>query len=167
MSSKSQDIAAALIVKLEAGEAAGLFSRKIKTTREWTPLLALEDIEEISVQCVPVGSVRKRESNGTWTRDVRVDIVCQKKTPGTQIEDGYVDVAWIDDHVSMLEEIDDYLADPNNADLTDEAYYLEPGRKDVDKAISSKLGVDWSPQALTENRFYGVVTVAYRVTETY
>jgi hypothetical protein len=163
--SSMQDISEALVTLLETGEAAGTFSRSILTVRSWAPLEDLEDLTEISVQAIPVGTVRKRESNGTWLREIRVDVLVRKKTPGSEITDGVVNQDWIDSHVALMEEIDDYLADQDNCDLTDTAVYIEPGDREAESSIKSRLGVEWYPEQLVNNRFFGVVRVAYRVTE--
>jgi len=140
-----QQVSDAVVRILETGEAAGTFSKSILTERRWFFLKDLEDLDGISVQVVPVGSVRERESNSTWIRYVRVDVLCKKRVPQSEIEDGLINREWIDGHVAMLEEIDDYLAgeDTTVRDPVVGMEYIEPGDKRVPGEIIRKLGVEF------------------------
>ena len=162
-------VADAVVGLLETGEAAGTFSQAILTVRRWLFLKNLEDLAGISVQVVPIGSVRERDSNTTFERYVRCDVLCKKQVPQTVISDSGIERDWIDAHVAILEEIDDYLGDDGTAtrDPADDIEYVEPGDKRAPREILSKLGIEFFEEALIENLFFGVVRVAYRVRGSY
>jgi hypothetical protein len=77
MAGSLKRVADAVVGLLETGEAAGTFSQAILTERRWLFLKDLEDLAGISVQVVPIGSVRERDSNTTFERYVRCDVLCK------------------------------------------------------------------------------------------
>jgi len=155
---------------LEAAEAAGVFSVAIQTTRAYDTDLQLEDTSIISVLVVPMLWRRRKESNGTWTRDTRIEILIRKRFAGD-----YTTVD-LDPYFELCENIDDYLADTANQVLspiitpsgTSLGEYIEPDETDVDRDIVKQLGVHWVPKHLLQYRqFTGVVRVAYQVPQAY
>ena len=169
MAGSLKRVADAVVGLLETGEAAGTFSKAILTERRWLFLKDLEDLDGISVQVVPIGSMRERQSNTTFERYVRCDVLCKRRVPQSEISDSGIGREWIDDHVAILEEIDDYLGDDGTATRDPETglEYVEPGDKRVPREILSKLGIEFFEEALIENMFFGVVRVAYRVQGAY
>jgi hypothetical protein len=81
MASKMQQVADAVVLLIEAGEAAGTFAQSIVTERIYETDLALEDTDVISVLVMPALSNRTRKSQGTWNRDVALDIIVRKRFP--------------------------------------------------------------------------------------
>ena len=164
-----QLVADAVVASLEAGEAAGSFAQAIVTEREYDSSMMLEDTDVISVIVVPVLSNRTRKSQGTWNRDVVLDVMVRKRFPQSDFNaDGSVDKERLDEYVDLLEQIDDYLADPDNHNLPTytDALYIEDDSKEADRAIVRDLGIrfPWIPQHLTEwHQYTGVVRVAYHV----
>lgn len=164
MASIVQQLSDALVLTLEAAEAAGAFARQIVTQREYDTNLELEDTDIISVMAIPMLWKRHRESNGTWMRDVRMEILVRKRFAGD------IEAVDLDDYFALCEDVDNYLADPDNQVLTTmtTAEYIEPDEEDADREIVNKLGVLWLPKHLNQYRqFTGIVRVAYHVTQNY
>ena len=173
MASVIEKLSDAVVLLLEKGEAAGAFSQAIVTEREYDPDHALED-DIISVITVPDFATRKRESNGTYIRYVRLDVTIRKRFSQSDYkqppaEEGIEKTA-IDPYIELLEQIDNYMAHPDNQVpfAMTEAEYIEPGDKDVDREVTRKLGIHWLTEDLrTMHQFTGIVRVAYEVTEAY
>lgn len=173
MASKMQQVADAVVTLLEAGEAAGQFSKSILTERQYDTRLEMEDTGTISVMVIPVRSNRTRKSQNTWNRDIVLDVMVRKRFAQSDFNaDGGVERDRIDEYTSLLEEIDDYLADPDNQKLPayTDALYIEDDSNEADSLITRELGIrhPWIDVHLTEwHQFTGVVRVAYHVEGTY
>jgi hypothetical protein len=171
MASVIEQLSNAVVLLLEQGEAAGAFSKAIATERQYDTELALEDTDVVSVIVLPTISKRWRESNGTYRRGVRLEVIVRKRFPQSEFnEAGGVERASVDEYVDLLEQVENYLAHPDNQvpfALTN-AEFIEPGDKDTDKELTRNLGVHWLTEHLqTMHQFTGVVRVAYEVTEAY
>lgn len=171
MASVIEKLSDAIVLLLEQGEAAGAFSKAIVTEREYDTELALEDTDIVSVIVLPTLSKRWRESNGTYCRGVRLEVIVRKRFSQSQFTDtGGVERSAVDEYVDLLEQIENYLADPDNqvpASMTN-AEYIEPGDKDTDRELTRGLGIHWLTDHLQAmHQFTGVVRVAYEVTEAY
>ncbi len=169
MASRLQQVAEAIVLQLEAGEAANVFSKAIATERQYDTEIALEDTDIISVMAVPVRSNRTRKSTGTWNRDCVFDVMVRKRFAQSDYNAaGGVDREQIDEYVALLEEIDDYLATPAQHQLTayPDAIYLEDDTHEADSTLTRDLGIvwPWIPRHLHEwHQYTGVVRVAYQV----
>ena len=175
MSSIAQQVADAVVAELEIGEAAGAFSRAIQTERVFDTNLELEDTSVISVLVVPMVEKRRRESGGgpdggTWIREVRLEIIVRKRYSQSDYADGKIEKESVDPFIELLEQIDDFLADPNQQVLTTmtTAEYIEPDQKGADREIVKGLGLYLLVDHLHKyHQFTGVVRVAYQVTQAY
>jgi hypothetical protein len=169
MASKMQQVADAVVLLIEAGEAAGTFAQSIVTERIYETDLALEDTDIISVLVMPALSNRTRKSQGTWNRDVALDIIVRKRFPQSAFNsDGKVEKESVDPYVDLLEQIDDWLAKPANHVLTSytDAVYIEDDSKEADSMITRDLGIRFAylPEHLTTmHQYTGVLRVAYHV----
>ena len=173
MASVMQQVSDAIVALLEAGEAAGTFSKAIVTERQYDTELQLEDTDVISVQVIPVASNRTRKSEGTYNRDTSFDVMVRKRFPQTDFnEAGGIERERLDEYVDLLEQIDNYLADPDNhvPDTYTDACYIEDDSGESDREITRDLGIriPWIPDHLTKyHQFTGVVRVAYAVATSY
>lgn len=165
-----QQVCEALVTLLEASDHAGIsYSDDVAPTRTYSTLSDLTEVSDTVVAIVaPQFTKRVRDSNATYIRYVVVDIVVRIHLTS----DASVDRATMDQRVYMLEEIDDYLADPDNHDLTLPdgaiAEYVEPTDTRADSDITEGLGAMWDSDVLdTERQVTGLVRVAYRVDEDY
>ena len=153
---------------LATADVAGVFTESLGAARAYMTAAEVEDLSSIDVLVVPSHSSRKRTSNGTYRRDVVVEILVRKRFT----EDVGDDLTNADATVSLIEEIDDYLADPENHDLTLPdgvlAVYVEPGDKRADSEITNGLGAYWHWEHVTTLRqVTGTVRVAYHTDEDY
>jgi hypothetical protein len=176
VSSIAQQVADAVVAELELGEAGGAFARSIVTERVYDTNLELEDTSIISVLVVPMLEKRHRESGGgldggTWIRDVRLEIIVRKRyAQSDYTTEGKIDKTSVDPFIELLEQIDDYLANPNQQVLTTmaTAEYIEPDQKGADREIVKGLGLYLLVDHLHKyHQFTGVVRVAYQVTQAY
>lgn len=168
--SRTQQVCEALITKLDAADHAGVaFSDIVSATRTYSTLQDLSDIGDTLVAVVaPQFTKRIRDSNGTYLRFVVVDIFMRIHLTSDVDED----LATMDQRVYLMEEIDDYLADPDNHDLTLPdgaiAEYVEPTDTRADADVLEGLGVMWDSDMLdTDRQVTGLVRVAYRIDEDY
>lgn len=173
MASKMQLVSDAVVALLEAGEAAGSFSKAISTERQYDSELQLEDTDVISVMVVPVASNRTRKSEGTYNRDILLDVMVRKRFSQSDYNDtGGIERELLDEYVELLEQIDDYLAKPANHVPTTytDATYIEDDTRESDTEITRQLGIrfPWIPAHLTEwHQYTGIVRVAYSVDVSY
>ena len=175
MSSIAQQVADAVVAELELGEAAGVFSRAIQTERVYDTRMQLEDTSVISVLVVPMIEKRRRESGGgpdggTWIREIRLEIIVRKRYAQSDYVDGKIEKQAVDPFIELLEQIDDFLADPNQQVLTTmaTAEYIEPDQKGAEREIVKGLGLYLIVDHLHKfHQFTGVVRVAYQVTQAY
>jgi len=169
MASRMQQVADALVAQLEIAEAAGSFSKSIVSERQYDTNLALEDTDIISVMVVPVRSNRTRKSRGTWNRDILLDVIVRKRFPQSDFNaTGGIERDRLDEYVDLLEQIEDYLADPANhaLDTYTDAIFIEDDSKEADSNITRELGIRfaWLPEHLTElHQYTGILRVAYHV----
>lgn len=168
MSSRVQQICEALVTELQSADASNAFGLGLETSRVYTTLLDLSGAEDTTVYVVPVHSQRKRTSNGTYRRDTVIEILVRQHL-GTDSE---IDTEMTDDLVTLLESIDDYLADSDNADLTlpdgTLASYVEVTDTRADADIRNGLGMLWLREHLQNLRqVTSVVRVAYAVDVSY
>jgi hypothetical protein len=170
MASIQEQLGDAIVLLLEQGEAAGAFSKAILTERVYDTELALEDTDVVSVLVIPTFTKRWRESNGTWIRAVRLDVIVRKRFDQSSIVEGRIERDAVDEYADLAEQIDDYLADPDNHVPFGmlNAEYIEPKDGDVDSEILKGLGVHVVTEHLKSmNQFTALVRVAYEVTEAY
>ena len=160
-----QQICEALATALDAADTAGAFASTLGTEWAYTTQLGLEvPVGTLSVLAVPALTTRRRNSNGTWRRDVVVEILVRTHLTA----DATVDQAITDAGLYLVEQIDDYLADPDNQTLTlssgEEAYYVEPTDQRAEADIRADAGVFWMRDHLLDLRqVTGLVRVAYYV----
>ena len=163
-----KEICQAVVDLLDAADEADVFTESLGAARAYMTAAEVEDLSSVDVLVVPSHSSRKRTSNGTYRRDVVVEILVRKRFT----EDVGDDLTNADATVSLIEEIDDYLADPENHDLTlpdgELAVYVEPGDKRADGEITNGLGAYWHWEHVTTLRqVTGTVRVAYHTDEDY
>jgi hypothetical protein len=164
-----QQICEALIALLDAADGADAFFEDINATRVYTTLSDLSDVGD-SVVCyvAPQFTKRTRDSNGTYRRYAVIEILVRIHLTN----DATVDRTTMDNRTWLLEQIDDYLAEETNADLTLAggaiAQYVEPTDTRADSDITDGLGVLWDSDDLDNKRqVTGLVRVAYWVDEDY
>ena len=164
-----QQICEALIYLLATADAAGAFARTLGTDRAYTTDLTLEaPVGTLSVLAVPAFTHRRRTSNGTWRRDVVVEILVRTHLDA----DAEVDQATTDAGMYLIEQIDDYLAHPDHQTLTLPdgvlAIYVEPTDMRAEADIRSDAGAMWMREHLTHLRqVTGLVRVAYYLDVSY
>jgi len=164
-----QQVCEALVLLLDAADAAGEFYETINAKRIYTTLTGLADVGDSLVTLVaPQMTKRVRNSNGTYGRYVVVDILVRVHLTN----DATDDKATTDNRAYLLERIDNYLAAEANSDLTltdsVTAEYVEPTDQRADGDIRDGLGVLWDSEDLLEKRqVTGLVRVAYWVDEDY
>jgi hypothetical protein len=164
-----QQICEAIVALLDAADLADAFYETIGATRVYTTLSDLSEVGDSVVAVVaPQMTERARNSNGTYGRYVVVDILVRIHLTN----DADADRTTMDNRVYLLEQIDNYLAAPDNSDLTlpdDEiAEYIEPTDTRADSEIREGLGVLWdSDDLLGKRQVTGLVRVAYWVDESY
>lgn len=158
-----QQICEALVDLLAAADVAGAFAETLAATRAYTAHLDLEAaVDSLNVLIVPAFTTRKRTSNGTWRRDVVVEILVRQHLTS----DATVDEATTDAGLYLVEQIDDYLADPDHQELTLPdgviAEYVEPIDQRAENEIRAEAGVGWIRDHLLDMRqITGLVRVAY------
>lgn len=164
-----QQVCEALVLLLDAADAADEFYETINAKRVYTTLRSLPDVGDSIVTLVaPQMTKRARNSNGTYGRYVVVDILVRVHLP-SDIAD---DITASDNRLYLLERIDNYLAAEANCDLSLPnsviAEYIEPTDNRADSDIRDGLGVLWDPDDLDDKRqVTGLVRVAYWVDEDY
>lgn len=168
MNSRVKEICQAVVDLLDAADEAEVFSEPLGAARAYMTAAEVEDLSAVDVLVVPSHSSRKRTSNGTYRRDVVVEILVRKRF-SDDVDD---DLTNADATVSLIEAIDDFLADPDNHDLTlpdgELAVYVEPGDKRADAEITNGLGAYWHWEHVTTLRqVTGTVRVAYHTDEAY
>lgn len=173
MASKIQSVADALVSQIETGEAAGTFSKSIVTESRFDTALEMEDTETVSVLVVPMGSNLTRKSEGTFNRDCILEVMVRKRFASSDFDtSGRVPKELVDEYVELLEQIDEYLADPDNHKLTTypEAVYIEDDSNEADRNLVRELGitVPWEKEHLQLwQQYTGVLRVGYHVEGAY
>lgn len=153
---------------LDTADTASQFAETLAATRAYTTILDVSGSTDLNVLVVPVMTTRKRVTHGGYRRDIVLEILLrQHMSTDTDFDEDVVD-----DGVELLEQIDDYLADPDNHDLTlpdtTLASYVEPTDNRADAEIRSGLGILWVRDHLQNLRqITSVVRVAYAIDETY
>ena len=168
MNNRVQEICQAVVDLLDAADQAEVFTEPLGAVRTYMTVAEIEDFSTVNVLVAPSHSSRKRTSNGTYRRDVVVEILVRKRFS----EDVDDDLTNADATVSLIEEIDDYLAHPDHQDLMLPdgvlAVYVEPGDKRADSEITNGLGAYWHWEHITTLRqVTGTVRVAYHTDEDY
>lgn len=158
-----QQICEALVDLLAAADVAGAFAETLAAARAYTAHLDLETpVDGLSVLVVPAFTTRRRTSNGTWRRDVVVEILVREHLTA----DASADRASTDAGLYLVEQIDDYLADPDHQQLTLPdgviAEYVEPTDARAESEIKAEAGVGWIRDHLLDMRqITGLVRLAY------
>jgi len=158
-----QQICDALVSLLATADTAGAFARTLGTDRAYTTSLTLQaPVGTLSVLAVPAFTQRRRTSNGTWRRDVVVEILIRTHLDA----DADIDQATTDAGMYLIEQIDDYLAHPDHQTLTlpdgELAIYVEPTDMRADADIRADAGAMWMRDHLQNLRqVTGLVRVAY------
>ena len=166
---RAQQICEALVDLLDTADEAEAFYETLGATRVYTTLGDLSEVGDSVVALVaPQMTKRARNSNGTYGRYTVIDILVRIHLTS----DVTADRTTMDNRAYLLEQIDNYLADEDNCDLTlpDDAIaeYVEPTDQRADSDIREGLGVLWDSQDLLEKRqVTGLVRVAYWVDESY
>jgi len=124
--------------------------------------------EALDVLVVPAMTTRTRTARGTYRRDVVIEILLRQHLTN----DALVAAATTDAKVYLLEQIDDYLADPDNHDLTlpdgTLASYVEPTDNRAASDIRDGMGLLWLREHLESMRqVTSVVRVAYAIDVSY
>jgi len=164
-----QQICDALVSLLATADTAGAFARTLGTDRAYTTDLALAvPVGTLSVLAVPAFTHRRRTSNGTWRRDVVVEILVRTHLDA----DADVDQVTTDAGMHLIEQIDDYLAHPDHQELTlpdgELAIYVEPTDMRAEADIRADAGAMWMREHLTHLRqVTGLVRVAYYLDVSY
>jgi hypothetical protein len=166
---RAQQVCEALIALLDAADRDEVFNEKIRARRVYPVLGDLGQVGEwVDVVIASPMTKRVRNSNGTYGRYVVVDIVVRAHLAADAAED----MATMDSRDYLLEQIENYLASPDNHDLTlpnDKlAQYVELTDTRADGDIRNDLGVLWDIDMLeTHRQITGLVRVAYWVDEDY
>jgi hypothetical protein len=164
-----QQICEALVDVLDAADTAGAFASTLAAERAYTAHLDLETpVDGLSVLVVPAITTRHRTSNGTWRRDVVIEILVRQHLN----VDATIDQASTDAGLYLVEQIDDYLADPDHHELILPdgviAEYVEPGDERAEAEIRADSGVGWIRDHLLDMRqITGLVRVAYHLDVAY
>lgn len=164
-----QQICDALVSLLAIADTAGAFARTLGTDRAYTTDLTLQaPVGTLNVLAVPAFTQRRRTSNGTYRRDVVVEILIRTHLDA----DSDIDQATTDAGMYLIEQIDDYLADPDNGTLTLPdgvlAIYVEPTDMRAEADVRADAGAMWMREHLTHLRqVTGLVRVAYHVDVAY
>ncbi len=167
--SRMQQIAEALVLLLDVADAANEFLETIGAERVYTTLTGLHEVGDSVVTLVaPTITRRMRNSNGTYSRFVVVDILVRVHLTN-DVRD---DLPTMDNRVYLAELIDNYLAAVANSELTLPnsviGQYIEPTDERIPSDIRDGLGVLWDSDDLLEKRQQTVlVRVAYWVDEDY
>lgn len=167
--SRVQQICEALVLLLDAADAADEFLETIGAKRVYTELRDLSEVgENLRTDVAPMMTKRARITQGTYARYVVVDILVRAHLT-SDVRD---DLSTMDNRLYLAELVDNYLAAEENADLTltggKTAGYIEPTDERVDSDIKADLGVLWDRNDLDEKRQQTVlVRVAYWVDEDY
>ena len=168
MSDRLTGICDAVVDLLDSADEDSVFAERLEATRAVTSEVELATLDALSVLVMPSHSSRKRTSNGTYRRDVVVEILVRKRFS----DDAEDDQDRYDEVVDLLESVDDWLAGAAQADLTLAdgalAHYIEPGDGDAEGKIVDGLGVyvHWD-HARTLRQITGTVRVAYYTDEAY
>lgn len=166
---RAEQICEALVLFLDAADAAGTFGETIGARRVWTTLAGLHEVGDSVVTLVaPLMTKRRRNSNGTYARYVVVDILVRVHLTA-DVRD---DLPTMGIRVWLAERIDNYLAAEENPELalpnSKIAQYIEPTDERHPSDIREDLGVLWDADDLTSKRQQTVlVRVAYWVDEDY
>jgi len=169
MSKRAEQICDALVALFDEADIAEEFDVTLGAERSYVRLSDLSGVgESVVVVVAPQMTVRERTSNGTYARYVVVDILVLAHLTS----DASADRTTMDGRAELLEDIDNYLANAANADLTlsggDIAQYVEPTDSRADPEIRKGLGILYDVGDLTEKRqVTGLVRAAYVVNETY
>lgn len=164
-----QQICDALVSLLATADTAGAFAQTLGTARAYTTNLTLEaPVGTLDVLAVPAFTQRRRTSNGTYRRDVVVEILVRTHLDA----DATIDQATTDAGMYLIEQIDDYLADPDHGTLTLPdgvlAIYVEPTDMRAETDVRADAGAMWLKDHLVNLRqVTGLVRVAYCVDVSY
>lgn len=167
--SRSQQIAEALVLLLDVADADDEFLETINAKRVWTSTLGLAEVgESLFTLVAPQMTTRSRMTNGTYRRDVVVDILARAHL-SSDVRD---DLSLMDIRVYLSELIDNYLAEDANSELAlpagKIAQYTEPTDEWAGSDMKDGLGMLWVAADLEEKRQQTVlIRVAYWVDEDY
>lgn len=162
-SGRVQQISDALVAELAAADLAGAFAETLAATRTYTTDLSLTvPVGTLSVSVVPSHTIRRRTSNGTWRRDVVLEILVRAHLTS----DAVADDTTTDARMYLAEQIDDYLANPDHHGLTLPdgvvAWYVEPDDNRADMMVRADAGVIWlRDHLLTLRQITALIRVTY------
>jgi len=122
----------------------------------YDPELPLEDLDSLHVDVVAASLQQERSSRSSVAYNIGVDIAVRYRfgvsdqVAATQA----IDIDSVGDYISLLEEIAEHLADPDNRVLT--AVTGKPSW------LNNDIRMPWVPQLLRENRQYtGIMRATY------
>lgn len=163
MASRIRETAAAIVAKLEAGRDANAFTFDADIDYGYQANWKLEALErtKLNVLVLPVRSTLRQTSRAECFDDeITFDVIARKKFADVEIDDGLIRRADIEKCLDTLEEMNDYLADPDNQSLTTTNYtalWLSAG---PDMGVR----VPWDAKHLNEwHQYTGVLRVMYRI----
>ena len=135
----------------------GTFSVSFDTYQSYDTELLLEDADSVRVDVVAGGMSCVSDSRVSLAYECDVDIALRYRfgVAATVAADGSIDIDDIEDYLDVLEEIGEYLADPDNRSLA---------TKTSATWLRNTILMPWVPEHLRTNRQYtGILRATYRV----
>lgn len=137
--------------------AAGSFSKSIDPQFVYDTELPLEDLDTLRVDVVAASLVQVPDSRVSVRYEVGVDVAVRYRfgVADQTASTGDVTLAAIEGYVDLLEELAEYLADPDNR---------VPSTKTAAVWVGNEMRVPWVPEHLRQNRQYtGIFRATYQV----
>lgn len=136
---------------------AASLSKAFTASLEYDTELSLEDLDTLEVTVVPAGLSQQQSTRGSIDYTVSVDVAVRYRfgvvdqLSATQ----EIDTDTIAEYGGLLEEILEYIADPDNRVL---------GTTPKASLQSNEIRIPWVPAHMHENRQYtGIVRASYYV----
>lgn len=144
------DIAAAVKSLLDGAS----LSKTLDVRLTYDTELVLEDLDTLHVDLVAAGLSTIPESRSSLEYNAQIDVAVRYRFGVLEHDtDGSIDVEEIAPYLALLEEIGEYLADPDNR---------RPPLKSDAVWIGNEIRAPWVPEQLRNNRQYtGIMRVTY------
>lgn len=144
------DIAVAVRIMLDTHG----FSKPFDARLTYDTELQLEDLDTLHVDLVAAGLSTIPESRSSLEYNAQIDVAVRYRFGVLEHDtDGSIDVEEIAPYLALLEEIGEYLADPDNR---------RPPFKADAVWIGNEIRAPWVPEQLRNNRQYtGIMRATY------